>query len=295
MITELCISGGSQKGLEYLGCVKYLEEIGILNIKNLKKIIGVSIGSYLCSCLLLGYSSDEILQDIMNTDIPSFVDVSVVDLAVLKGEKIRSWVKETVSKKGNPDITMLELFNKTGVEFTITTTCLEDGLIYITHKNRPNMKLCDAIICSLNLPFVFPPYVLEENGIKKTYVDGGLIDNFPVHLLGSSAVGITSEKIKEDQNNNIFLYAKSLYDIVKLHLEDLKKSNTEFIYKIVSNEKGMLNLNLSSDNKITLFMNGYNFTKNSEITKKLIVIHTYLPNHKNKYLNVLKQIKSKLL
>jgi hypothetical protein len=274
MIEELCISGGSQKGLSYVGALKYLEEIKIIDFKKLKKLIGVSIGSYIASSVLIGYTLDELLEHVMDTDIPSFMDISVKNsgVAILKGEKIRKWVHETIEKKCNVDITMLELYNMTGIEFIVATTCLEDGIVYIDYKNRPNMKLRDVIICSINVPFVFPPYIVkDENGIDKTYIDGGLIDNFPMHLLGHRAIGITSEKNKKtDIGDHIFSYIKSLYDIMKHHIEDLKPHKSEFVYVLRSKDKSTINLNINRDQKITLFMNGYNDTKNSEITKKLL-------------------------
>ena len=304
---ELCISGGSQKGLAYLGALSYLQENDLITLKLLKKIIGVSIGSYICACFLIGYTIDEILDYILATDIQSFKDISITDshLAILKGQKIREWVYETLKKKINPDITMLQLYELTNVEFIVATICLEDGLVYIDYKNRPNMKLYDLIISSMNLPFVFPPYVVNnEQGIPKTYVDGGLIDNFPMQLLSSDAIGITSEKNNNQvhiSELNVFSFTKKLYDIMKHHIEDLKPYTSEYVYQlkvadIEPKNKGIgnnntINLDIDIDDKITLYMSGYNYVKNSEITKKLLHKKQIKLNHQK----VLEQIRNNFL
>ncbi len=274
MITELVISGGSAKGLAFSACLKYLEEVKLLDISKLKKVVGVSIGSFVLASYLIGYSIDEFLDLMLHADIPSFKDISgsSSSIAILKGSVFRAWVREIISKKIDPDITMLSFYKTSNIEFIIGTTCLEDGLIYISYKNRPNMKLIDALICSMNFPFVFPPYeVPDENGHIKKYIDGGLIDNFPLHLVGPDAIGITSKgSPKTTEDLSIYSYMVLLFDLMKTHMDILTPHETEYVYRIDLTDKSKINFDIDIDDKLTIFMEGYYFTKNSDITKKLL-------------------------
>ena len=59
-IKNLVFSGGGAKGFAYIGVLKALEEFKLT--KNIKKIIGVSIGSMFGTLLSLGFNSKELLK-----------------------------------------------------------------------------------------------------------------------------------------------------------------------------------------------------------------------------------------
>ena len=48
---------------------------------------------------------------------------------------------------------------------------------YICHKTYPDLSLYKAIRMSISIPFYFTP--VEYNG--NLYVDGGCVDDFPLH------------------------------------------------------------------------------------------------------------------
>ena len=60
---NVIFSGGSIRGLSYIGCLKSLEEQGIL--EGLTTFAGVSIGSIMATLIYLGFSSKELYQLIM--------------------------------------------------------------------------------------------------------------------------------------------------------------------------------------------------------------------------------------
>ena len=61
-------------------------------------------------------------------------------------------------------------------------------------EHSPDMRLADAIRISMSLP-VF--YTAIRNTRNDVYVDGGLLDNFPVKLFDREKY-VTSEKRKTD-------------------------------------------------------------------------------------------------
>ena len=51
MVKNLILSGGSMKGLAYIGMIKCIEEYNI--VKSIDNYVGTSIGACVCFCLLI--------------------------------------------------------------------------------------------------------------------------------------------------------------------------------------------------------------------------------------------------
>ena len=72
---------------------------------------------------------------------------------------------------------MKELYNKTNKYLSITSTCLTtQEAVYISHETFPNIPVWKAILMSCAIPLIFKPIEWEN----KLYIDGGLVDNFPL-------------------------------------------------------------------------------------------------------------------
>lgn len=82
-------------------------------------------------------------------------------------------------------------------------------------------KVYDAVMASSSAPSMFPPYDIVENGIKKTYTDGGLISNNPSMSalsesikLGTKLEDIYILNVANGEMNSIkYGCFNSLYDI----------------------------------------------------------------------------------
>ncbi len=265
MIEELCVAGACHRGISYIGALKKLKELGILKLETLKKVIGVSIGSFVMYCFMAGYDFDDFFEHVMNTEISLFKDIDICENAVLKGSIFRSWIYESISKCGNPNITILEFYKKTGIDFTIVTTCLETGIVYMNHKTFPNTRIYDALVCSMNVPIVFPPYVLDGY----TYIDGGLLENFPLHLLGPNAVGITSKR----KRNKIGPFAQidNMMNLISKHIEKINKPRSTLVINVASDDQ-FLSFDITADDKVTLYRRGFESMLNDDTVHKLLFI-----------------------
>lgn len=269
VISELLLGGASHRGISYIGALKCLEDHNILKKENLKKIIGVSIGAFVSTCYIIGYNLDELLDHVLDMNIPSFMDFSFSDISIIKGDAFRKWIKETIARKVNPDITFKELHNISKIDFIVHVTCLDEGLILMSHENYPDMKIFDAICASTCFPFVFSPYEIGN----KSYIDGGMICNFPVYKMGEAAICLkSSRKIissiknyskinKLDSISNTFSYMYKLYNITTAHIAKL---NEHLIKKVIIldipvSDSNVIDFNIDMDDKITLYKEGYNY------------------------------------
>jgi len=74
-INTLVISGGGVSGFLFIGVIKLLFELSIIN--NIKKYYGTSFGGILITCLNLGWTIDEILKFSINFPISCIIDFDI--------------------------------------------------------------------------------------------------------------------------------------------------------------------------------------------------------------------------
>lgn len=208
---NIVFEGAGIMGLAYSGVIKQLEEYDM--IKDFEKIGGTSAGAITATMLTLGYESNEILEIISATKFQKFNDKGFVGLSRLakkygwfKGEKFTEWISEIIyTKTGNKEITFKELDEIGFKKLYITATSMNrQKLLVFSVENYPNMKVKDAVRCSMSIPLYFEAVFIDsigtvykkqnENNSLDLVVDGGIIGNYPIFLFDSSYV---------DDNNNL--------------------------------------------------------------------------------------------
>lgn len=261
MIKEICLAGACNRGISYIGCFKKLEELGLL---QLEKIVGVSIGSFIAACFMIGYSADELLESVILKNMNEFKDFSISETSsLLKGEIYKNWVYEMLAKKEDPNITLKQLYLKNGIEYTVTTTCIHsnsseftEGIIYLSHKHTPEMSLYTAVNCSMAFPFIFPP--MEYNGCQ--FIDGGVLDNFPMDLLSVDAFGFKVNFKPIDSSTstkNPISYIGKMFELMSNRFKILKNEQHQNIITIDCDDFDVIDFGMSIDDKITLYKRGY--------------------------------------
>ena len=218
MFSNLVLSGGGIQGLAYIGLVKFLEENNYIN--KIEKFAGTSAGALGCLMIVLGYSSSQMEELVINLDFKSFgekEEVSLISLienyGISSGKKIDDLFKIIIKKKtGNPNITFKELFEKTNKELNILVSNLSLGKYDVfNYKNSPDLSVCLAVRLSLNIPFLFKP--IEYNGCL--YVDGGVMNNYPIKIFNNEldkTIGFCF--LKKEINNKIENFQDYLYCVL---------------------------------------------------------------------------------
>jgi NTE family protein len=286
MIKNLIISGGSMRGFTFLGVIKYLEEIDIL--QNIETFTGTSIGACLSLCLSLKFTSKELIDIFTNLDIENQRDITIDN--VLKffenyglddGEKIVTIFKIIIDKKikllkseteiTDENITFQNLFNITKNKLTIVGCCLNNmETIFYNHELTPDMKVLDALRITFSIPFIFKPVLIDG----KYYVDGGITNNYPIELFDSKeSIGIVSVnknmydlKIENIEHFLTSILWSSFYYELKKKIEMYKEITINIECEINS-----FDFALDKKKKKKLIEFGYNQTK--EIFKKKFKDH----------------------
>jgi predicted acylesterase/phospholipase RssA len=178
----LVLSGGSVKGISQIGALHCLKKNNMLNC--IKTIAGTSAGSMVGLLYCAGYQPMELFKfmKLINLNHAKKLDpYNIISKYGLDdGSRIMLILQKLINAKGfDINITFKEFYKKTNFNFIVTGSCINDKKIYyFSHTNYPDMKVLDGVRISISVPILFTPVVYEG----KIFVDGGCIDNFPIHL-----------------------------------------------------------------------------------------------------------------
>ncbi|MDF9468366.1 patatin-like phospholipase family protein [Bacillus cereus] len=186
---NLVFEGGGVKGSAYIGAIRALNEEGIL--PEIQRFGGTSAGAI--TALLLGLSIPfadlvKIHKD-MNFKAFKDDDFSIVQdnirlffdgFGIYKGDFFTEWVGKIVEKwTGSKDTTFQQLYDKTGKDvFFQGTNISTHQLRTFSRETTPDVPLVVAVRISMSIPFFFKSVEWD----KDYYVDGGVLDNYPIRL-----------------------------------------------------------------------------------------------------------------
>lgn len=158
----LALSGGGIRAVSHLGIMQALIDYGI----EFSHISGTSAGSIGAAFFAEGYSPKEILTIIQETNLLKLLRPVLGSTGFVSILNTRSIINKYIPHNS---------FHKLKTKVTISSVDLgEDRLVYFTDG-----ELDMSILASCCVPGIFKP--IEING--HMYVDGGLLNNFPVEPL----------------------------------------------------------------------------------------------------------------
>ena len=201
----LVFSGGGVKGISYCGALLELEKQNVLMSDNItakiKEICGVSAGSIVAALLAVGYTPQEVYDEMTHIDFEKIADdkLGVIrdtinfidDWGVCPGEYIMELMGKLIKKKtGHSDYTIENLYNDKGIKLVIVTTDMTYQRSVYLYPGNPKKEFSTipinvAIRMSMGIPFVFEPY--EYHG--SYFADGGILDNYPLHVFDGEYPG----------------------------------------------------------------------------------------------------------
>lgn len=177
---KIVFSGGGLRGCIHIGVVRYLEEKHLIN--QIDCWIGTSIGSLIATLVVLTYTSDQLEQIMLKFDYHRYSSMDVTHLFEHFGfdtfNKINTLIANLFAKKKfAPHVTFRELFQRTNKHLILNAVCLNTHAnTFFDYQTTPEMPVIIAIRASMSLPFVFGS--VNYRGL--TYVDGGVLNNFPI-------------------------------------------------------------------------------------------------------------------
>ncbi|MEM6845696.1 MAG: patatin-like phospholipase family protein [Bacteroidota bacterium] len=160
----LVLSGGGARGIAHLGVLKVLDELGI----EIGAIAGSSSGAIAGALYASGYSPDEILQIINETNFFRLIRPAISKTGLLKMDSAEWLYNKYLSHNS---------FENLRIPLTINATDLCQGrTVYFSEG-----ELIRPLMASTCIPVMFEPISVQG----KLFVDGGLLNNFPAEALVS--------------------------------------------------------------------------------------------------------------
>lgn len=158
----LALSGGGVRGVSHLGVIQALTDHGI----QFSHISGTSAGAIGAAFYAAGFAPKEILDIIKQAKLLKLLRPSIGSTGLLSILNVQHLIKQYIPHNS---------FKQLKTHITISAVDLGEGkLVYFTEG-----ELDLAILASCCLPGVFKPIIINDH----MYVDGGILNNFPVEPL----------------------------------------------------------------------------------------------------------------
>ncbi|MEJ1222469.1 patatin-like phospholipase family protein [Sediminicola sp. 1XM1-17] len=158
----LVLSGGGVRGIAHIGAIKAMEEMDIYPTH----IAGTSAGAIVGALYAEGYSCEKILEFFKKVDLFTFGTYALKKPGFFDSDKLFDIFKKYIAH---------DTFEGLKMNLFITGTNILEGTPKIFHKG----PLIRAILASAAYPGVFTPVKVDG----QYYVDGGVLNNFPVDAI----------------------------------------------------------------------------------------------------------------
>ena len=262
--TALVLAGGGMKGCYLLGALQYLYDHN--GLENIRSFYGTSIGGVLSALLIIGYKPIEIFVYICTNKVQEALgqfNQNILERKCLLDPTamIKFLTNMILEKLGKiPTLGELkEMFQKDLCVVTIARDRVNEPL-YLSTRTHADMSLVQALHMSISIPFVFG-YAVYQN---RKYIDGGLIDNFPIQHASENELRVFGLDLKNpDTDSESTDFTSEFMSIAtapvsyitnyhKKHLGD----NATYLDIITSSEIG-INFNQTSLAMYKMFVYGF--------------------------------------
>ena len=270
---HLIISGGAVRGFAALGALDYCYTEGYLD--NIKKYTGSSVGSMICYFLAIGIEPPEILLSLIQSNFFRDINYNWLSLANGNGLMENAWGKITSILKpyeNDNTRTFRDVFHNYGIKLCFVTYNFslrrQELLGYDT---TPDLNCIDAIHMSSSLPLLFSKCM--HNG--DNYIDGGIINNFPLDLIMEGELGLGINLLIRNDNNNARIpndvkFQEYLYELIMIPFdfyinknitESLSKKNCDIINIDFDGDISAFKFDINISEQLDLYSMGYNSIK----------------------------------
>lgn len=249
-IKHLVLSGGGAAGFTVYGALKYLNKNNFFYLSDIKSIHACSAGSIIAGLVLLSENWDMLDDYILKRPWDKLININPTNLlnlwqkkGIFNEEMIKVILKPFLqAKEFDENITLNQLYEKTNIEIYMYTTninSLELETVSLSYKTHPDLEFYKAITMSSAFPLMFMPICDTSN----CYIDGGLLNNFPLNdcinlnnnideILG---IKIITNNDNLDTVNSETILPMYLYNIIiKMYRQINKKSREDNLSNIVN-------------------------------------------------------------
>lgn len=232
-IKHLVLGGGGSGCIATYGTLKYLAVNKYWDIKNIKSIYATSFSTIISTWVALNHDWNILDDYLVKRPWERVINIKPLDIINIWHEKgilnqdIIKIVLEPLlqAKELSEDITLKDFFNYNSIDFHLYTTNLNERIpakVDISYKTHPNLELYKAISMSIAFPLIFSPTCDNNN----CYIDGGLLNNFPLNDCINNVTNIEeilAIKINSNLSANIIEKDSTLINYVYSVVEGMRR------------------------------------------------------------------------
>ena len=264
---------GAARGFYLLGAL-HAAEIND-KLKQVTYFAGTSIGAAIALLVAVGWTGLEVFTHLCTDDISKYVsmDLDVQTIltkwGMMNTEKMKVYLTRMIVSKWGGVPTFADL-HKQGKVFICCAYRLKsiNPCVYFSHKSHASMSTLDAVMLSMNLPFMFEGRQYEGS----YYIDGGLFDKNPAKYLETFmldeevqpkilALSLGSREASEltEQVASFKEYIQEVLFVSMYQQRRIESSNTiDSLYLQTINSNSLPSLIISNKTKIDWFCSGLN-------------------------------------
>lgn len=258
-IKHLVLSGGGNTLFKQVGAIQILEKNKFYDINEIESIYATSAGGILAVLLCLNfdwetintYLLDRPWHNVFGVNIKKFLNV-YKNCGVYDATFFEIFFKSLFAAKDlKIDITLKEFYDYSKKEihfYTVEANKFE--LEDISYKTHPDLQLLTSLHMTCSIPLVFTPVFID----KKCYVDGGVINNYPVlyclkrpNISNDEILGLTNILSDEKETNgivkdiNVLDYiSKLILKLIRGNISTIHNSNySEIKYEVLINNANL--------------------------------------------------------
>ena len=255
----LLLGSGGVKGFLTIGSLMFFEKTKLL--KNIKKVVGISIGSVIGLFYVVGCSMTEILEISLITQL-SEVMTNIDILNIMKSNGLvshdifRKRMNDKVMEKFGFVPTLQQLYMMTGYEFEVVVTNLDnDTAEYFNHLTQPKLSCVEAVLMSMSIPILFQTYIYNDH----IYVDGAICDPFPIHRYPRDKVfGIMLKSTHDDPKESFYNYlAKVIQTFTSTKLRNIEIPPGCKILNLEYKVNDTIGMKITFEKRVDMVLLGY--------------------------------------
>ncbi len=235
---NLVLEGGGVRGIAYMGALEVLDELGVL--KRIERVAGTSAGAIAATIISFRKNAAEIIE-IFNT-----LDLQKVPQGAADGESksiahlihsenyirlfekfgwytseyFHHWLQSIIADqcRGNAEATFSD-FQELGfcdLHIVVSNISRHRAEVF-SADNTPDVSVADAVRMSMSIPLFFEALCFDGKkfGTGDYYADGGVFNNYPVHIFDHPEYAKRSKFYENGVNLEtlgLFLFPSKIFD-----------------------------------------------------------------------------------
>jgi NTE family protein len=272
---NLVFQGAGVKGIGYVGALKQAIKSNIISLNQIKRVGGTSAGAIIACLIGIGCSMKEIenlvstmkfedfldeksknifVDNVMNSRYLASIFTAIRDIVtgnsitlllkycdqkgLFSGDAFLSWIEKVIEEKISKNATFEDCRNRGFKEMSfVAMNVSKRRSVVFSYETHPKMKVSLAVRMSMSIPGIFSPVLFEND----YYVDGGVLDNYPIFLFDNCKYLSEGEygKIQNPETLGFRMVPESVKNEYDFGITDGSPLNTS-IFKYISDVKSVL-------------------------------------------------------